>query len=101
MANWWQLPSATADDQPRPHLQRPAYGPQGRRRGGSGIRGSGELPNPLPAPLFKAMGHFIEGHPQWDQYRLLQAALSGFLLQQGVKERTLTRRYIGSMFGRA
>jgi hypothetical protein len=56
---------------------------------------------PLPAPLFKAMGHFIEGHPQWDQYRLLQAALSGFLLQQGVKERTLTRRYIGSMFGRA
>jgi len=56
---------------------------------------------PLPAPLFQAMGNFIEGHPQWDQYRLLQAALAGFLLQQGVHERALTRRYIGSMFGRA
>ena len=59
------------------------------------------IENQMPEDLFEAMREFISSHPQWDQYRLLQAALSGFLLQQGVKERTLTRRYIGSMFGRA
>jgi len=56
---------------------------------------------PLPAPLHAALTRFIEDHPQWDQYRLVQAALSGFLMQQGMVERQLTRRYVGSMFGRA
>jgi len=56
---------------------------------------------PLPLPLHAALVRFIEDHPQWDQYRLVQAALSGFLLQQGMVERQLTRRYVGSMFGRA
>lgn len=56
---------------------------------------------PLPEPLHTALVRFIEDHPQWDQYRLVQAALSGFLLQQGMVERQLTRRYVGSMFGRA
>ena len=55
---------------------------------------------PLPANLAEAMSQFIETHPQWDQYRLLQAALAGFLLQQGVQQRDLTRRYVSSMFGR-
>jgi hypothetical protein len=55
---------------------------------------------PLPGNLYSAMGSFIEGHPQWDQYRLLQAALTGFLLQQGQQERALTQRYVASMFGR-
>nr|WP_255096659.1 DUF2811 domain-containing protein [Synechococcus lacustris] len=58
---------------------------------------------PLPGPLFEAMGKFIDLHPQWDQYRLLQAALAGFLLQQGEhkseQQRELTRRYVGCMFG--
>ena len=39
---------------------------------------------PLPGNLAQAMSQFIEAHPQWDQYRLMQAALAGFLLQQGV-----------------
>lgn len=55
---------------------------------------------PLPSTLHQAMGRFIEQHPQWDQYRLMQAALAGFLMQHGVQERQLTRRYISSMFGR-
>jgi hypothetical protein len=55
---------------------------------------------PLPGNLHAAMGQFIEQHPQWDQYRLMQAALAGFLLQNGVQQRDLTRRYISSMFGR-
>tara|TARA_B100001939_G_scaffold60208_1_gene49292 strand:+ start:433 stop:696 length:264 start_codon:yes stop_codon:yes gene_type:complete len=55
---------------------------------------------PLPGNLAQAMSQFIEAHPQWDQYRLMQAALAGFLLQQGVQQRDLTRRYVSSMFGR-
>ena len=55
---------------------------------------------PLPGNLAQAMSQFIEAHPQWNQYRLMQAALAGFLLQQGVQQRDLTRRYVSSMFGR-
>ena len=32
----------------------------------------------LPLPLQQAMARFIEIHPNWDQYRLVQAALAGF-----------------------
>ena len=28
------------------------------------------------------MREFISSHPNWDQYRLLQAALAGFLFQR-------------------
>tara|TARA_Y100001970_G_scaffold294309_1_gene450272 strand:- start:952 stop:1254 length:303 start_codon:yes stop_codon:yes gene_type:complete len=52
----------------------------------------------LPAPLQKAMYKFIEKHPNWDQYRLLQAALAGFLVQNGAQSREITRLYVGNMF---
>ena len=50
-------------------------------------------------PIQKAMKLFIEEHPNWDQYRLLQAALAGFLVQNGISSRLITRLYIGNMFG--
>ena len=53
----------------------------------------------LPAPLQKAMVSFIEKYPNWDQYRLIQAALAGFLVQNGIESRCITRLYIGNMFG--
>ena len=53
----------------------------------------------LPLPLQVAMTNFIESHPNWDQYRLIQAALAGFLVQNGVETREITRLYIGNMFG--
>ena len=52
----------------------------------------------VPAPLKEAMTVFIEDHPNWDQYRLIQAALAGFLVQNGVESREITRLYIGNMF---
>ena len=55
----------------------------------------------LPLPLQQAMLHFIEQHPNWDQYRLVQAALAGFLVQNGVDSREITRGYVGNMFRRA
>ena len=48
--------------------------------------------------LQKAMIKFVEDHPNWDQYRILQAAISGFLMQNGFQSRDLTRLYIGNMF---
>jgi len=54
----------------------------------------------LPAPLQQAMVKFIKTHPNWDQYRLVQAALAGFLVQNGIESREITRVYVGNMFRR-
>ena len=48
--------------------------------------------------LQQAMCKFVEDHPNWDQYRILQAAIAGFLMQKGFQNRDLTRLYIGKMF---
>ena len=48
--------------------------------------------------LQKAMHEFVEEHPNWDQYRLLQAAIAGFLIQKGFQNRDLTRLYLGNIF---
>ena len=52
----------------------------------------------LQENLQKAMNEFVEKHPYWDQYRILQAAIAGFLMQKGFHDRNLTRLYIGNMF---
>ena len=54
----------------------------------------------MPLPLQQAMTRFIEEHPNWDQYRLVQAALAGFLVQNGIESREITRVYVGNMFRR-
>ena len=53
----------------------------------------------IPKKIQQAMKVYIEKHPNWDQYRLLQAALAGFLIQNGISSRLITRLYIGNMFG--
>ena len=52
----------------------------------------------LQENLQEAMKKFVEEHPNWDQYRILQAAIAGFLMQKGFQNRDLTRLYIGNMF---
>ena len=52
----------------------------------------------LQESLQKAMKIFVEEHPNWDQYRILQAAIAGFLMQKGFQNRDLTRLYVGNMF---
>ena len=52
----------------------------------------------VPEHLLQAMGQFIERHPNWDQYRLFQAALAGFLVQNGVQNRGVTRCYLANLF---
>jgi hypothetical protein len=52
----------------------------------------------LQENLQKAMQRFVEDHPNWDQYRILQAAISGFLMEKGFQNRDLTRLYLVNMF---
>jgi hypothetical protein len=52
----------------------------------------------VPAPLALALKTFIDHHPHWDQYRLFQAALAGFLVQHGVGGREVTRWYLAHLF---
>ncbi len=52
----------------------------------------------VPEALLASMRGFIERHPNWDQYRLIQAALAGFLLQQGLQNRDVTRCYLANLF---
>ena len=52
----------------------------------------------VPEQLLQAMSQFIECHPNWDQYRLFQAALAGFLVQNGVQNRGVTRCYLANLF---
>ena len=54
--------------------------------------------NQFPADLFHSMVGFIEQHPQWDQYRLMQSALAGFLFQQGCQDRPVVRHYLDGLF---
>ena len=54
----------------------------------------------VPSQLNEAMSIFMDEHPNWDQYRLIQAAISGFLVQKGVSTREINRIYSQSMFCR-
>jgi hypothetical protein len=60
--------------------------------------GTVSLKADVPEPLLAAMQDFIEQHPNWDQYRLFQAALAGFLVQNGVRDRGVTRCYLANLF---
>jgi len=52
----------------------------------------------VPEVLLASMRDFIAHHPKWDQYRLFQAALAGFLVQNGLNSREVTRCYLANLF---
>ena len=56
--------------------------------------------NQFPEDLFDAMSGFISAHPEWDQYRLMQSAVAGFLFQQGCKEPAVVQHYLNGLFQR-
>lgn len=56
--------------------------------------------NEFPEDLYDAMRGFVRSHPHWDQYRLMQVALAGFLFQQGSRERAVARHYLDGLFDR-
>ena len=60
----------------------------------------GSFQGEVPQPGQQARTQLREGHPKGDQYRLVQAALAGFLVQNGQASREITRVYVGNMFRR-
>ena len=52
----------------------------------------------VPAPIKASMEAFIESHPNWDQYRFVQAAVARFLIQHGIESSSITRLYIENVF---
>ncbi|MFM7648244.1 MAG: DUF2811 domain-containing protein [Cyanobium sp.] len=56
--------------------------------------------NEFPEDLYMAMRDFISSRPNWDQYRLLQAAVAGFLFQHGCSDRAVSRHYLDGLFQR-
>ncbi|MFO8238330.1 MAG: DUF2811 domain-containing protein [Prochlorococcaceae cyanobacterium] len=56
--------------------------------------------NQFPEDLYEAMRTFIAAHPDWDQYRLMQSAVAGFLFQQGSKEPAVVQHYLNGLFQR-
>ena len=51
----------------------------------------------VPVYLNDAMRRFIDDHPNWDQHRLMQAAISGYLLEKGGTSLEMRRFYTQSM----
>jgi hypothetical protein len=52
----------------------------------------------IPEGLHETMTQFLETHEDWDQDRLFAAALSLFLLQNGVCDQRAERVLIESLF---
>ena len=52
----------------------------------------------VPVYLNDAMRKYLDDHPNWDQHRLMQAAISGYLLEKGVASLEIRRFYSQSMF---
>jgi hypothetical protein len=68
------------------------------RNQGMPEEGTVSLRAEVPESLLVAMRSFIDHHPHWDQYRLVQAALAGFLVQHGSQDRAVTRCYLANLF---
>ncbi len=52
----------------------------------------------IPDTLHESLKTYLETHPDWDQNRVLTAALSLFLLQNGTHDRRAARVYLETLF---
>jgi hypothetical protein len=52
----------------------------------------------IPETLQESMNNYLQNHPDWDQTRVLTAALSLFLLQNGESDRRAARVYLETLF---
>ena len=55
----------------------------------------------IPESLHLSMQDYLNTHELWSQERVMQAALSLFLMQNGVNQPHVNRLYMDSLFGRA
>tara|TARA_Y100000992_G_C20846537_1_gene296301 strand:- start:181 stop:420 length:240 start_codon:yes stop_codon:yes gene_type:complete len=48
--------------------------------------------------LQQAMNKFVEDHPNMDQYKIIQRAIAGFLIEKGFQNRELIREFLGGKY---
>ncbi|MEL6129191.1 MAG: DUF2811 domain-containing protein [Cyanobacteria bacterium J06628_4] len=53
----------------------------------------------IPEDLYISIQDYLETHEMWSQERMMQAALSLFLLQNGVNKPHVNSLYLDSLFG--
>ena len=53
----------------------------------------------IPESLYLSMQDYLNTHELWSQERMMQAALSLFLMQNGVNQPQVNRLYLDSLFG--
>lgn len=52
----------------------------------------------IPEPLHVSIKDYLDTHEMWSQERIMQAALSLFLLQNGVNQPHINSLYLDSLF---
>jgi Protein of unknown function (DUF2811) len=52
----------------------------------------------IPETLHESLKIYLDSHPDWDHNRVLTAALSLFLLQNGESDRRTARVYLETLF---
>ena len=53
----------------------------------------------VPEVLYCSMQDYLNSHELWSEERLMQAALSLFLMQNGVNQPQVNQLYLDSLFG--
>ena len=53
----------------------------------------------IPETLHQSIQDYLNTHDLWSQERVMQAALSLFLMQNGVNHPQVNRLYLDSLFG--
>lgn len=51
----------------------------------------------VPEVLLDGMREFLQGHPDWDPYRLMTSALAGFLFQNGCRDRAVAELHLDAL----
>ncbi|MBE8992672.1 DUF2811 domain-containing protein [Nostoc sp. LEGE 12450] len=54
----------------------------------------------LPETLHQSLNSYLEQHPDWDEHRLITAAISLFLLQNANGDRRVSQVYLEALFRR-
>ncbi len=54
----------------------------------------------LPQTLHQSLNSYLEKHPNWDERRLITAAISLFLLQNADGDRRVSQVYLETLFRR-
>ena len=52
----------------------------------------------IPEVLYEGMKDFVSTNPNWDQYKIMSAALANFLFQNGCDDRAVKEKYLNDLF---